>query len=151
MKVNLKLLWVVLAFVSVAVISVSLFCDNNTDDASESESHSTSDTYTSTEAESVSEITEPLKIEVIPFNENELVFKFTADNLVDCFNATYKADNKQPFLNHIESWSSDLVSSTAHSEFETFCYQTKRDINNYNDSTISFYVPKQSNSLQYVN
>ena len=151
MKINYKILFVILALVSVVAICVSLFNDNNKDNSSESEWHSVSDDYTNIETESISEITEPLKIDVIEFKENELVFNFTANHLVDCFNAIYKADNKKPFLNHIESWDSDSISSTAHSEFETVCYETKRDNNNYNDSIISFYVPEQSNYLQYVN
>lgn len=148
MKKNFKILSVILLFVSVAAICVSLFCDNSSDGDLNSISESD---YTHQETESISEISEVLKIEVIEFRENELVFNFSADHLVDCFNAVYKDDNKKPFLNHIESWISDLVSNTAHSNFETLCYQTKRNNNSFNDSTISFYVPKESNYLQYVN
>lgn len=152
MKMKYKVLLVILVFVSVAAISVFYFNNKSSErDLSGVSENDNTVIETETETESISEITEPLKIEVLEFRKNELVFNFSADNLIDCFNAIYKADNKEPFLSHIEGWSSDTVSRTAHSEFETFYYQTKRDNNNYNDSIISFYVPGNSDYLQYVN
>lgn len=89
-----KVVLVILVFVSVAAISVFYFNNKSSDRDLSGVSENDNSVI---ETESISEITEPLKIEVLEFRKNELVFNFSADNLIDCFNAIYKADNKEPF------------------------------------------------------
>ena len=82
MKMKYKVLLVILVFVSVAAISVFYF--NNKSSGRDLSGVSENDN-TVIETESISEITEPLKIEVLEFRKNELVFNFSADTLIESY------------------------------------------------------------------
>jgi len=82
-----KVLLVILVFVSVAAISVFYFNNKSLDrDLSGVSENDNTVIEIETETESISEITKPLKIEVLEFRKNELVFNFSADidtNMMD--------------------------------------------------------------------
>lgn len=112
-------------------------------------SNSAEESSETTRAEKPKEIKQ-LDIEAIQDQNDELVFSFLIDDFIDSFNGYYYEEYDKSFLSPAEDWVSFTYDEPPHSKFPSRYYRFQEDVKNFNEPTISVYVPQNSRYVQEI-
>lgn len=152
---QIKKLLCAIALLAVFLIILVIAVTNHSGSALQSgddltlSSGSAEESSETTQAEHPKEI-KKLDIEAIQDQNNELVFSFLIDDFIDSFNGYYYEEYNKSFLSPAEEWVSFTYDETPHSKFPSRYYRFQEDVKNFNEPTISVYVPQNSRYVQEI-
>lgn len=92
-----------------------------------------------------------LNIEILENRENELVFQFSVDDYIDCYNGYYWKDHSKRYLTPSKDWQTWTKETSIHSAHETNFYYFKEEENVWTLPVIKVYTPTNANYTQEIN
>ena len=84
--------------------------------------------------------------------ENELVFDFSIDDCIECFNGCYYSRRHENYIKPLtaENWHTETLEKAIHSPHETIIYDYSADRTVWSLPTISVYVPANRDCVQEI-
>ena len=103
--------------ISAVLIALSVGCGNNVPIHNEESSCAVS-----VETETAETEPKSLDVHTRENRENELVFDFSIDGLIESYNGYYQSDKGADFLSPSGGWNSQMLDTSVHSSYETQLY-----------------------------
>lgn len=91
-----------------------------------------------------------LDIDILNDQNNKPVFTFSIDDFIESFNGYYYEKRNNYFLRDSADWDLFNYEETPHFASPSLYYRFQQDVNNFNEPTISVYVPENGEYVQEI-
>lgn len=138
----------ILIIISIFIILLSVGCGSSISVTVNNDSGVFS-TYADTETEPIKK-NEKLDIHTVEKRENELVFNFSIDDLIDNYNGYYHCDKGSDFLSPSGEWNSRMLDKGIHSLRESTLYAFSVDPKSWVLPTMWVFVTPEDGFVQEI-
>ena len=138
----------ILIIISIFIILLSVGCGSSISVTVNNDSGVFS-TYADTETEPIKK-NEKLDIHTVEKRENELVFNFSIDDLIDNYNGYYHCDKGSDFLSPSGEWNSRMLDKGIHSLRESTLYAFSVDPKSWALPTMWVFVTPEDGFVQEI-